>query len=520
MIYNWDRITPSTNVSWAPCFNNFTCTRLQVPLDYGDVSLGSTAIAFIKYPAKNITKDTQNIVINPGGPGGPGADPSLISSLTQITGPQHNIIGFDPRGVGHSGPTVDCWPGHPEKRAQFEKLLYPETSNASSTALQRQFYSAELFGEACTPVVGGSRGNASFISTPAVAEDLFTYIKAEQVVAGKPKEDAKLAYYGASYGTVLGATFAHRFPDHVGRMILDGVVDPADYYELGWKENLHDTDKSLNSFVQNCYQGGPKNCSFWGPSVRDITSRFDAILADLKENPKPVLSSAACDLPLLATYSDLKQLALQALYIPVTYFPQLADVLSGLERGNATAYMNAVAGWSIPANPCNNGTAGSTVDVNTLIRCVDGIGSHKFTNLSQYRDYVETLTKQSRYFGEVWPTNALGVACRSLDVEPPKSARLEESILLRRNTSFPILFVTQKIDPVAPSRNAHKMSKVFSGSVVLTQDSVGHTAIVSASECLTENIQAYFSGQLPSANTTCQSDMVPFQVSSGVSISW
>ena len=37
--------------------------------------------------------------------------------------------------------------------------------------------------------------------------------------------EATLDYFGASYGTKLGATYAELFPDKVGRLVLDGAVD-------------------------------------------------------------------------------------------------------------------------------------------------------------------------------------------------------------------------------------------------------------------------------------------------------
>ena len=39
--------------------------------------------------------------------------------------------------------------------------------------------------------------------------------------------DEQLTYFGASYGTSLGATYADLFPSSVGRMVLDGALDPS-----------------------------------------------------------------------------------------------------------------------------------------------------------------------------------------------------------------------------------------------------------------------------------------------------
>lgn len=35
-------------IEWVPCFENFTCTNLEVPLDYANTSAGTTNIAFLK----------------------------------------------------------------------------------------------------------------------------------------------------------------------------------------------------------------------------------------------------------------------------------------------------------------------------------------------------------------------------------------------------------------------------------------------------------------------------------------
>ena len=99
--------------------------------------------------------------------------------------------------------------------------------------------------------------------------------------------------------------------------------------------------------------------------------------------------------------SDLKQLIFQAMYIPAERFPKLAAILAGLEQGNTTAYAIAVTGGTIPANPCNYAPSTATRDVDTLIKCVDGAGEKRFRSISQFEDYVDVLTSQSEFFGEV-----------------------------------------------------------------------------------------------------------------------
>ena len=39
--------------------------------------------------------------------------------------------------------------------------------------------------------------------------------------------DDKINYLGYSYGTYLGTMYAELFPEKVGKMVLDGAVDPS-----------------------------------------------------------------------------------------------------------------------------------------------------------------------------------------------------------------------------------------------------------------------------------------------------
>lgn len=336
--------------------------------------------------------------------------------VRQIVGPQYNLVGFDPRGVNNSGPVVNCFQDNPAARTTYEQLFFSEISNASSTSLDTQFYAADLFGEWCSATIR-QNGTDIFISTPLVAQDMLTYAKAEQKYACKPEIDTKVWYYGVSYGTVLGATFASLFPDNVGRLILDGVVDAQDYYHNGWSTNLFQSDEALGTFSTFCYQSGPNNCSFWGPTPQNITDRLDDIVAELKFHPIPKTGLDGINTPGLATYSDLKQLTLLAVYLPLWGFPLLADILSGLENGNTSAFLAAsdlVNQFLLPAG-----------DADVLIKCIDGYGRSNYTTIEDYENYIGLLDSQSKYFGEVWPNNAAGVLCRSFELQMPEGVEFQ-----------------------------------------------------------------------------------------------
>lgn len=64
MVYNFTDITPSTEIRWRPCYDDFECAYLTVPLDYDCPEGNSTDIAFIKY--QSVNSSAQDVLFNPG----------------------------------------------------------------------------------------------------------------------------------------------------------------------------------------------------------------------------------------------------------------------------------------------------------------------------------------------------------------------------------------------------------------------------------------------------------------------
>jgi pimeloyl-ACP methyl ester carboxylesterase len=64
---------------------------------------------------------------------------------------------------------------------------------------------------------------AQYVSTAFVARDMLSITRAHS--------RDKLMYWGFSYGTVLGITYAAMFPDNIERLVVDGVADTYDWYD-------------------------------------------------------------------------------------------------------------------------------------------------------------------------------------------------------------------------------------------------------------------------------------------------
>lgn len=278
---------------------------------------------------------------------------------------------------------------------------------------------AEAWGNWCNEAIGGPNGTAKYVNTPAISRDMLTFIETQNAAKGRPREDANLWYAGYSYGTVLGATFASLYPDRVGRMILDGVVDGEDYYNGLWSNNLADTDAGVDSFINSCFAAGPDACVFYEKTTELIAMRLSKVFTKIKEAPLPVWNSSVTAMPLLATYADLEWVLFLALYFPLGSFPKLANILVDLEHGYGGSLIEArklVLGCDGPQNLGYDVTAATYV-----IQCVDAAGRNNITSLGQYREYTDYLMRQSKYAGGTWSLNAL--SCRAMDVVPPPSGQ-------------------------------------------------------------------------------------------------
>ncbi|KAJ7785021.1 TAP-like protein-domain-containing protein [Mycena maculata] len=494
--FSWESIVPSEELVWHECYSDRQCARLKVPLDYSNPDATSAAIAMIRVHSivpHNSSDYRGPILINPGGPGGSGVDvvQTRGAEISTIVGPEFDVIGFDPRGISRSTPRVSFFESRSEREVWLRSPdnLYALSMNASADALPRAWAQGIIEGQ-----LAGQRddGSLRFINTDHTARDMLRIVQAH----GREK----LQYWGFSYGSILGATFAAMFPDNVERLVIDGVADSENYFATEWSNNLVDTEKTWGAFVDGCVAAGPQGCAFFSPTATELEANVVKIYASLRARPIPVRTNTSFG---VVDYSMMRSVIFQSLYSPYAKFPVLAQALAELSAGNGTALFKMSERAAFKCGCDLSEFRFETVfDGGIAVRCNDGKRMP-----GSYEDVLEHYQNMSKLssWADVW--QSLRLACAAWP-ELPKNHFQGPFVA---NTSFPLLLVSTTADPVTPLAAAKKISQGFAGSVVLTQDSPGHCSISGPSICTQKYIREYFlKGTLPEPGTVCPVISSPF----------
>ena len=196
------------DVDWSGCRQKLECAEIQVPLDYEKPDGETITLSLLKVPAAGKGQRVGSLVVNPGGPGGSGIEYAARASThfgTELR-QAFDIVGFDPRGVGESTP-IDCLPDE-----KLDAFVASDPDPETPQEVEQADAMVREFGEGCVEESGDL---ASHVSTVEAARDI-------DIIRGL-LGDRRLSWFGASYGTFLGATYADLFPERVGRMVLDGA---------------------------------------------------------------------------------------------------------------------------------------------------------------------------------------------------------------------------------------------------------------------------------------------------------
>lgn len=308
--------------------------------------------------------------------------------------------------------------------------------------------------------------------------------------------DTQLTYFGESYGSFLGQTYANMFPHRVRAMVLDGVVDPIAFTsgdEVGLSKTMASTDVVFSKFEALCQAAGPPRCALAGQG--SVATRVNQLLARLQR--APILARAAKPAGRL-TYAD----ALIAIYTRIgspAAWPELAELLNKAANGDGSAVLSRAAIFY--------DVLSAVLPPAIAIGCADSPAQQ---STQAWPLVINRLTRISRFYGPLlgwwlWAPCAAWPARSTDRYTGPWNA-----------SGSPILVIGTLFDPNTPVQNARRVARLLGNAVLLTQQGYGHVSVSDPSACVWR-VTAKFLVYLvrPPRGSVCASDRVPFDPNFG-----
>ncbi|MFF9814234.1 alpha/beta hydrolase [Streptomyces sp. NPDC014006] len=456
--------------SWRSCgVPGFQCATLKAPLDYARPGAGDVRLAVARKKATGPGKPLGSLLVNPGGPGG-----SAVGYLQEYAGvgypaevrARYDMVAVDPRGVARSEP-VTCLDGR-QMDAYTQTDVTPDDQEETDDLVDAY----KKFAEGC-----GARSAKLLrhVSTVEAARDMD--------IVRAALGDRKLNYVGASYGTFLGATYAGLFPDRVGRLVLDGAMDPS---LPARRMNLDQTagfETAFQSFAKDCVKHA--DCPLGGPRTtpQHVGDNLKAFFRKLDAHPIPAGDADGRKLgEALATTG-----VIAAMYDEAAW-EQLREALTSAMKQNDGAGLLSLADSYYERD--SGGRYANLMFANAAVNCLD---------LPPAFDGPQEVAKALPAFEKASPVFGAGLAWSSLNCAywPVKATGEPQRIEARG--AAPIVVVGTTRDPATPYRWARSLAGQLSSARLLTYVGDGHTAYGRGNSCIDSAIDAYLLRDTPPA---------------------
>ena len=451
---------------WQDCRSGMECAEVDVPLDYEDPTGDSITLSVLRVPATDPDSRVGSLLVNPGGPGGSGVDYAARAELFfgERVRAAFDIVGFDPRGVGASTP-VDC-----VTDAELDEYVASDPDPESTEEAEEVMAYIEEMGEGCLEKSGDL---ARHMSTEEAARDMD--------ILRAVLDQERMAYFGASYGTYLGAWYADLFPDRVGRMVLDGAIDPQAGEVEASLVQAEGFETALRAYLAACVDEG--DC-FLGDTVDEGAERIRAFLDELDSQP---------------IYGDGKRELTEGLAVLGIWAPLYnQSSWSALDQALKAGLQGQGVGLLLLADAyLSRGPEGYVSNSSEALYAVNCSDPGEDIPLEEAEALVDDFEKVSPTFGRGF---AYGLsACNSWPVDGP-----EEQEPLDAPGAAPIMVVGTSRDPATPLRWAEALAEQLESAVLVRRDGDGHTGYRSGNQCVDDAVEKYLvSGEVPSATVDC-----------------
>ncbi|MGW6270548.1 alpha/beta hydrolase [Streptomyces sp. NPDC055060] len=460
-------------LNWRECgVPGFECSTMKAPLDYDDPDGEEIKLAVSRKKATGPGKRLGSLLVNPGGPGGSAI--GYLQSYAALGYPEevrarYDMAAVDPRGVARSEP-VTCLDGK-QMDAYTQTDITPDDERETAEL-------SDSFKKFATGCEKRSGEVLPHVSTVEAARDMDLL----RAALG----DEKLSYVGASYGTFLGATYAGLYPDRVGRLVLDGAMDPSLPARRMNRDQTAGFETAFQSFAKDCVS--QTGCPLGTESEADAGKRLKSFFDDLDRTPIPAGDSDGRKLgEALATTG-----VIAAMYDEGAW-PQLRTALSAAMKDKDGAGLLALSDSYYERGA--DGSYANLMFANAAVNCLD---------LPPAFDTADDVKKALPDFEEASPVFGEGLAWASLNCAYWPVKATGEPHRIEADGADPIVVVGTTRDPATPYRWAEALADQLSSGKLLTYEGDGHTAYGRGSACVDSAINEYLlEGKAPDDGKRC-----------------
>jgi len=444
-------------ITWGTCTSQrlqdagATCGMVTVPLDYDRPQGRTIQLAVSRIAHKTSDADAQGpMLVNPGGPGGSGLGLARLGAyVPNHGGDPYDWIGFDPRGVGSSVPSLSCDGSY---FAAGRPTYVPKTRRIADYWQDKAAgYSADCK-DANLPLLRHT--------------DTRTWVKDMESIR-RALGAKKINYYGFSYGTYLGQVYATLHPDRVRRFVFDGVVNPADVWYDANLEQDKQFDKNINTFFNwVASNDAAYGLGTDGKAVRKIYYR---VLDELTTNPEPDFGA-----------SDWNDVFTSAAYY-VYGWDDTAHVLAAAAKGDLAP---AKAAYGDPTGPGADNTYANYL----AVQCADAPWPEPWSTWQRDSERIDAFAPFL-----TWNNAWYNAPCRTW------AAPSGKPVDVKGQHAPKILLIEETNDAATPWAGAIEVRQRFPKSVLI--EGVGgttHAGSLSGVSCTDNKIARYLlSGALP-----------------------
>ena len=469
-----DAAVPVPDLSWAPCpeQSGFDCATAEVPRDYRKPNGATIELAVIRHAAAGPDR-IGSLFLNPGGPG-PAKTvlPEIFDALPEAVQERFDVTTWDPRGFGES-TSVQCFSSLAEEQSFLEGVGQAgDTFPVGAAEMTQWIERYASFGRNCAERAGGLLRH---VSTAESARDLDLLRRAVG--------SSDMNYFGNSYGTFLGATYANLFPRRVRTMVLGSVTNPVAWFDhssggpgdpflptfLRQRSDVG-SRKTLNGFLDLCGRTSEAQCAFTTGDPDSTSAKFDELLARVGQAPAGTEPS----------YADLVSTVAAGLYNPRTY-SDLAEMLQSVWEGGP-----------VPAS--RSSSAANYASFGGFLGVVCGESPNPKPTAFPGIDGFSFARSGPIAGGWTW----LGEPCSTW----PATAAVRYTGPWDRRTANPVLVIGNTHDPATPYQNAVKVSELLARARLFTVDGYGHGAF--GQPCTFDYLRSYFIDlELPPSGARC-----------------